>query len=252
MSTQKCTAPIVWQDERRKILVPGKEEETVRFATEHFIETAKEAITNKGVFTAALSGGSTPKKIFEQLSSDPYAKQVDWEKVHLFWSDERSVAPSHPDSNYLMAMEAGLKTLPIPSKNIHRMKAENDITSAAQEYEEEVRKYVPKAHFDLLMLGMGEDGHTASLFPGTKGLSETERLVIANEVPQKNTWRMTFTFPCINAAQNICIYVIGAGKAEMIETLFKMTDRESFPIESVGTNSTPALWIIDEGAAAKL
>ena len=225
-------------DEKRTIASPGNKEKTLAFAVDHWLALARSAIKDHGYFKVALSGGSTPKAIFSSFKPD----QLDWSKVHLFWSDERSVSPENPDSNYKMAMDAGLSKLPI--KTVHRMVAEKDIEENARRYEE----LIGDESFDLIMLGMGEDGHTASLFPGTEALDETERLVVANEVPQKNTFRMTMTFPCINRAKNVAIYVLGASKAEMVNKVF--THREMHP--PLPIQQVKGLWILDEPAAAQL
>lgn len=235
-------------DDRRDIAHPGDKEATLVFAIEHFLNCAKEAINSHGHFAVALSGGSTPKVIFETLSKAPYSTEIDWTKVLLFWSDERSVAPTDPDSNFRMAMNAGLKSLPISQQHIFRMEAEMEIEENAKTYEAKIQETLGNRPFDLVMLGMGEDGHTASLFPGTKGLSETKRWVIANEIPQKETWRMTLTFPCINRARNIVIYVLGKNKADMIGKVFLEKEEPPFPVSLVGTKESKALWVLDTDA----
>lgn len=230
-------------DERRKIIVPGDEETTVQYAVDHFVTLAQRAIVDHGAFFVALSGGSTPKRIYAELPK--YKDVVDWKRVFLFWSDERSVPPEDPESNYHMAMTSGLEKLGIPDNQIFRMHAEVDIEENAKAYEKQIRKTIGIRTFDLIMLGMGDDGHTASLFPGTKGLTVQDRLVIANEVPQKNTWRMTFTFPLINSAQAV-FYVLGKNKAKPLASVFQ---GDSLPAARVGTREHPALWIVDNAAA---
>lgn len=240
-------------DERRDIIIPGDAKETVTFAVEQLIAIANEAIAKRGMFTVALSGGSTPKAIFELLAKKPYCDQIAWDKVRIFWSDERSVPPDHPDSNYHMAMQAGLSTLPISRKHIFRMVAEEDIETGAAQYEELISEMVPSGKFDLIMLGMGEDGHTASLFPKTHGLHSNERYVVANFIPQKNTWRMTLTYNCINLARHIVIYVIGKSKAAMLKfVLTAPYNPDELPVQRVGTSVHKALWIIDKEAASHL
>ena len=181
-------------DERRDIVIPGDHKETIRFCIEHFLAIGNQAIADRGSYAVALSGGSTPKAIFEGLCNPQHHTKIDWSKVLLFWSDERAVEPSHPDSNYLMAMEAGFKKLPIPKEHIFRMEAEHDIEANAARYEKLIEAKVPSRSFDLVMLGMGDDGHTASLFPQTHALQAEGKLVVANYIPQKKTWRMTLTF----------------------------------------------------------
>lgn len=240
-------------DERRSLIVPGNAHETVTFAVQQLIEIAKKSIEKRKIFTIALSGGSTPKAIFELLSKEPYSKQIAWDKVRLFWSDERSVPPDHPDSNYYMAMHAGLSSLPIPKDNIFRMTAEYDIETNAEKYEKLISEQVPSGEFDLIMLGMGEDGHTASLFPKTHALHSVDRLVVANYVPQKNTWRMTLTYQCINSARNIAIYVLGENKAAMLKfVLTAPYNPDELPVQRVGTPTRKALWIADKSAAKNL
>lgn len=230
----------------KRVIIPGNHNETITFATQHFIDTAQSAIAEKGAFYVALSGGSTPKEIYQKLASPPFRNCIDWTRVHLFWSDERTVPPSDPSSNYHMAMTSGLDTLPISPLHIHRMRAEEEIDKNAALYE----KLLP-ACFDLIMLGMGDDGHTASLFPGTKALQETTRLITPNFVEKLNTWRMTFTYPLINQAKQAVIYVLGVHKQERLRSIFKKTPEDpEFPIEKIGTTQRPALWIVDQDASA--
>ncbi len=237
--------PRAW-DARREIVVPGDMATTLIFCVEHFVTLASQAIKERGAFRVALSGGSTPKAIFQTLSSPPYNTMVPWGQCHLFWSDERAVPLDHPDSNYHMAMQSGLATLPIPSTQIHPMYASNDIETAALRYEQ-----LLSAPFDLVMLGMGEDGHTASLFPGTTALTVTDRPVVANFIPQKNCWRLTLTYPCINSASHIAIYVLGSPKKKALaEVLFSPSD--TYPVNQIGTPTHKALWIADETAAEEL
>lgn len=241
-------------DDRRDIIVPGSHVDTITYCTKHFIDIANHAIQSFGACSVALSGGSTPKTIFQQLASPTYRKHIDWSKMLIFWSDERCVPPDHPDSNYRMAMDAGFATLPIPKQNIFRMPADSDdIEQAAISYEKLMAKYVPSGSLDLIMLGMGEDGHTASLFPRTHGLHAEGRIAIANFIPQKDTWRMSMTFDCINAAHHIAIYVLGKSKAQMVKhVLTSPYDPDNFPIQNIGTRSHKALWILDADAAIDL
>jgi 6-phosphogluconolactonase len=201
----------------------------------------------------ALSGGQTPNAIFKEISQPRYAQVLDWSKVLCFWSDERSVPPNNPENNYFNAMKSGLADLPLPPENIFRMPAEIDIEEHALAYEHLIRQKVPSLQFDLIMLGMGEDGHTASLFPRTHGLHTKDRLVIANYVPQKHTWRMSFTYECIHMAKLICIYVLGANKASTVaKVLLSPYDPDNLPIQRIGTPSHKALWILDSAASEQL
>lgn len=241
-------------DDRRDIAIPGNAEETLRYCAEQFITIGNTAIREHGSFNVALSGGSTPKALFQLLASPEFKSGIDWSHVVLFWSDERNVQPDDLQSNYKMAMDAGFASLPIPQENIHRMPAEGiEIEDSAKEYEKLILELVPNASFDLVMLGMGEDGHTASLFPKTHGLHAEDRLVIANFIPELNIWRMTLTYECINSAKNISIYVIGKNKSEMIKrVLSDPQDPDELPIQKIGTRLHKALWIADTDAASEL
>lgn len=240
-------------DERRDLIIPGNYTASIIFCVEHFVALAKKAIQDHGSFYVALSGGSTPKAIFEHLTVRSHLTQSDWEKIHLFWSDERATPPTHPESNYKMAMDAGLSKMPIPPEQIHRMVAEIEIEANALAYEELIKKTLKNRPFDLVMLGMGDDGHTASLFPYTQGLKVTGRLVIANFLPDKKIWRMTMTFECINSAKHIAVYVLGAQKKFMLLDVLKSPENfERLPAQQVGTKEHKALWIADEAAASEL
>jgi 6-phosphogluconolactonase len=230
------------------LIVPGDYEATLHYCVEHFITTCRNAIEDHGQFFVALSGGSTPKALYETLCQPDYSDEIEWDKIHLFWSDERSVPPTSPDSNYHMALKAGFeKKIALPD-HIHRMVAEADIEKNAHAYEKEILKTLQNQRFDLVMLGMGEDGHTASLFPGTEGLKVQGRLVTANYIPQKDTWRMTLTYDCINDAAHTVFYVLGKSKAEMLARV--LTTEPTLPCQFVGLPDHPALWIADEAAAS--
>lgn len=233
-------------DKRRDIIIPGDAEETIRFSVTQFLDKGREAIRERGLFCVALSGGSTPNAIYQELTKPSYQSALDWSKVLCFWSDERSVPPNDLASNYHTAMQAGLAKLPLKDDNIFRMHAETDIEENALAYETLIRQKVPSLHFDLMMLGMGEDGHTASLFPCTHGLHTRDRLVTANYVPQMHTWRMTMTFECIHMARTICIYALGSKKANMVSrVLLGPYDPDQFPVQRIGTPLHKALWILD-------
>lgn len=253
------TSAFAWQqmiesfDERRDIIIPGDTNETVRFCVQQFLQIASDAITARGKFVAALSGGTTPNAIFKELGAEENRSKLDWTKVFFFWGDERSVPPNNSESNYHAAMQTGLASLPIPAANIFRMHAEENIEENALAYEQQLLSVLPTGEFDLVMLGMGEDGHTASLFPRTHGLHTDQRLVVANYVPQKKTWRMTLTYKCINAARQIDIYVMGKGKAAMLaQVLSSPYEPDSLPIQRIGTPTHKALWIIDREASVLL
>ena len=253
--------PIHDVDTRRRYVVPGDRQTTIQYSTENFVRLAQEAISERGAFSVALSGGSTPKAIFDLLACAPYKSQVDWKKVWLFWSDERCVPYEHPDSNYRMAMTWGLGSLGIPKEQIFPMpvstlkdeKLAADLESKAVIYEKTLKTLLKEGLLDLVMLGMGDDGHVASLFPGTQALQEQSQWVKANDVPQKSVWRMTLTFPAINASRHIVVDVQGSGKAEMVKkVLFPSHSEEWYPAQDVGTPDSPALWILDRDAAGRI
>jgi 6-phosphogluconolactonase len=234
-------------DPKRHVIIPGDYQESLNYAIEDWLETARRAISEHGYFAVALSGGSTPKAIFEGLAKQPNA--VDWSKVLLFWSDERAVAKTDPDSNYKMAMDA-LGSLPIDPAHIFPMEGLGDLEENAKAYETLIEKNIPSKKFDLMMLGMGDDGHTASLFPKTHGLHAPGRTVIANFIPEKSVWRLSVTFDCINASHKSVVYVLGAGKAEMIQRVFSKPIQGDFlPVQNIGKDTNPALYILDKAAA---
>lgn len=240
-------------DERRDLLIPGDFSGTLLLCLRHFVSVYQQALKEHGSFFVALSGGSTPQELYRHLCSSPYKEQIDWSKVYLFWSDERSVPPDHPESNYKQAMDAGFALMPIPKSQVHRMEAETEIEAHALNYEKKIHEQLKGRPFDLVLLGLGEDGHTASLFPHTEALKTKERLVVANFIPQKNSWRMTFTFECINQAAHIAVYVLGANKKYILKEVLKTPYQfERYPIQKVGTKENKALFIVDEAAAALL
>lgn len=235
-------------DSRRNLFIGASTEEAIQFATEHWVHTAKRSILQRGRFAVALSGGSTPKAIYTELAK---VEDLDWKKVFLFWSDERSVPPDHPDSNYKMAMEFFQK-VPIPTSQIFRMVAESDIENNARRYEDKIHHVLKQDLFDLVMLGIGEDGHTASLFPNTQALNEKDRLVVANHVPHLNTNRMTFTFPCINKSHEIALYALGAQKQTIIPKVLNAAIISPYPSSHIGVEEHKALFILDAISAKNL
>ncbi|MDX1991381.1 MAG: 6-phosphogluconolactonase [bacterium] len=223
-------------------------------AAQFFAQKAQEAIAAQGRFTVALSGGSTPKAMFTLLAQAPFAEQVDWPKVHIFWGDERTVPPDHPDSNYKMAAEALLKSVPLNPANVHRMEGELDPVEAAVRYEDVVRRELGDSpRFDLILLGMGDDGHTASLFPGTAALDETTRLVVANWVEKLNTWRITLSRTVLNNAANIVFLVVGEAKAAvLLDVVNGPYQPEVYPSQFIEPTKGTLIWMVDEAAASLL
>ena len=239
-------------DDRRDIAIPGNLEKTIQFAVEHWIQTAQESIQQRSRFAVALSGGSTPAAIYRALAHPQNSKRVDWSKVYLFWSDERTVPPDHPNSNYHMAMQSGFSRLPLIPTQIFRMKGEEEILGAADEYEGIIRKILGPSLFDLVMLGVGEDGHTASLFPNTTALQAQERLVVANHIPEIGAWRITLTMACINQSWRTAIYAMGAAKQNIVVNALSAPRHSAWPVTQVGTVDRKALWIVDKTAAQLL
>jgi 6-phosphogluconolactonase len=229
-------------------------------AADLFASTAATAATARGVARIAISGGGTPKAMFALLAdrSAPYFARIPWDKLELFWVDERCVPPTDSDSNYRMTSEAMLSKVPLPAAQIHRMEGELDPETAASRYEAELRtafrlEGAETPVFDLVLLGMGDDGHTASLFPHTAALDEITKLVVANHVPQKDTWRITLTSPVINAARSVAFLIEGAAKADVLaEVLLGPRDPESWPSQLIRPESGALTFLLDTAAAAKL
>ena len=226
-------------------------EQLAEAAARAFVERAAEAIAERGRFAVAFAGGSTPKATYEILARD-HAEQVDWPNVHVFFGDERTVPPDHGDSNYRMARGALLDRVPVGS--VHRMRGELPPDEAAASYERELKEFFggELPVLDLVMLGIGEDGHTASLFPETSALEVTDRLVVANPVPRLETTRLTLTAPVLNAAREVLFLVAGGGKAgALAEILEGDADPRTYPAKLVRPPGGPA-WMVDQAAASKL
>lgn len=227
-------------------------------AADEVIRATNEAVAQRGRFTFALSGGSTPKSLFHLLATNAKST-LPWDRMFFFWGDERHVGPTDADSNYRMADEAMLSKVPVPAENIFRFMAENpDAAAVADAYERTLRKFfslkpgdVPR--FDLILLGMGPDGHTASLFPGTAALQETSRLVVANWVEKLKTHRLTLTLPVINAARSVTFLVSGVDKAQVLhEVLETDSSGEQYPSKLIRPTDGKLLWLIDRAAASGL
>ena len=227
-------------------------------AAEEVIRAAADAVQQRGRFTIALSGGSTPRGLFNLLATN--ARTVlPWDRMFFFWGDERHVPPTDPDSNYRMADETMLSKIPVAAGNVFRMAAENpDAAAAAEAYEQTLQKFfqlepgqVPV--FDLILLGMGPDGHTASLFPGTTGLQEKSRLVIANWVEKFKTSRLTFTLPVLNAARCVTFLVSGTDKAPALHAVLESdAPGEQYPSKLIRPTDGKLIWLVDRAAASEL
>jgi 6-phosphogluconolactonase len=220
-------------------------------AAEYLIGCSQAAIRLQGRFTIALSGGSTPKALYESLVQ---AQGLDWSRIHIFWGDERNVGPDDPESNCRMASQALLDHVPIPPEQIHRIEAERGPQAAADAYEATLRQVFGQAvRFDLILLGMGDDGHTASLFPNTAALDENERLVVANHVPQLNTWRITLTAPLINRAAHVAFLITGESKAEPLRAVLRGPHQpQTLPSQLIEPEKGELVYFVDQAAAALL
>ncbi len=220
-------------------------------AAKLFVERARE----RGRLMVALSGGKTPAAMFELLATK-YSADVDWTKVHFFWSDERPVAPEHADSNFGLARTKLLDPLGVPAENIHRFEGERPPAEAAARYAKELRRAfglrsTQFPRFDLLFLGLGEDGHTASLFPGSSALSVKTELAVANPIQKLMTTRLTLTYPVLNEAAFVAVLVSGKAKAAIVQEVLKNpANPERYPIQGVNLRAGRLLWILDQDAAA--
>jgi 6-phosphogluconolactonase len=241
--------------EIRKLSTP---QELFEAAAEEVVRAAHEAVTERGQFTIALSGGSTPKNLYNLLATNARAA-LPWDRTFFFWGDERHVPPNDPDSNYRMAEEAMLSKIPVSAGNVFRIPAENpDAAAAAEGYEQDIRKFfrleagqIPK--FDLILLGLGPDGHTASLFPGTAALQEKSHLVVANWVEKLKTNRITLTLPVLNAARCVMFLVSGTDKATVLRAVLEEdVPGELYPSKLVRPNDGKLIWLVDKAAASAL
>jgi 6-phosphogluconolactonase len=230
-------------------------------AAEEFVRAARTAIGAQGRFTVALSGGSTPKALYSLLATN-YAGFA-WNRIFLFFGDERHVPPTDPESNYRMVNESLLTKIAIPAENVFRVPADNpDAAAAAAEYETQLRRFFEIKsgelkpgefpRFDLILLGLGPDGHTASLFPDSAALNEESRLVVANWVAKFNAHRITFTFPVLNRAAEVMFLASGADKADMVRQVLEGKNTPPLPSQRVQPSDGKLLWMLDEAAAAKL
>lgn len=218
---------------------------------ELFCALARDAIALRKTFRAVLSGGSTPLRLYSLMASEPYRSRVHWRGVELFFGDERCVPPEHRDSNFKSINEALLSHVPVKA---HRMQGELPPREAALRYEEDIRRAFGSDEgipaFDLVLLGLGTDGHTASLFPGTEVLGETERLAAAVYVERLDSWRVTLTLPVINAARNVVFLVSGGAKAQIVKDVIEGPG--SYPASLVRPAAAKVLWLLDRAAASLL
>jgi 6-phosphogluconolactonase len=213
-------------------------------------ERAISSVESRGIFNLALAGGSTPRGVYEHLAK----LALDWSKVHLFWSDERCVPPNNEASNYKMAKQSLIDQIVIPDANIHRMRGELDPAEAAVAYRAELNAHFGESgvpRFDLVLLGLGEDGHTASLFPGTEAVKRGDELVVENYVPLNDAWRLTFTFTLINNAREVFFLVTGEAKAAVAKGIIEVSNSR-LPASAVRPISGELHWYLDQAAAGTL
>jgi 6-phosphogluconolactonase len=228
-----------------------------------FVAAAGVAIRAAGRFVVALAGGSTPKALYALLAGAPWAGRIEWPRVHFFWGDERCVPPDDRESNYRMTREALLAHVAIPEQNVHRIRGEDDPRLAAAAYERVLRetfatpvgppRHAPGTRFDLVLLGMGDNGHTASLFPGLTAVREVERWVVAERVEEVGMWRVTLTPVVLNAAAEVVFLVSGAEKAPMLRRVLEgPREPDALPAQVVAPPDGRLRWLVDAPAAARL
>jgi 6-phosphogluconolactonase len=241
--------------EVRRVTAP---QDLFQAAAEEVIRSATDAIGQRGRFSIALSGGSTPRNLYTLIAANASAS-LPWTKIFFFWGDERHVPPTDAESNFRMAEETLLSKVPVPASNIFRVPTENsDATAVAEAYEQTLRKFFAPApgkfpRFDLILLGMGPDGHTASLFPETAALQEKSRFVVANWVEKLQTSRITLTLPVLNAARRVAFLVSGADKAAVLrEVLEGNAPGEKYPSKLVRPTDGKLIWFVDRAAASEL
>jgi 6-phosphogluconolactonase len=237
----------------REIIICQDTAELSRQSADRFSQLVNQSGQDSGRFAVALSGGSTPKHLYSLLASPGYRERIRWNNLHLFWGDERCVPPDHPESNFRMAQEALLSKIKIPPENIHRMRGEQEPQAAAAEYEKELQKFFGSnsgalPRFDLILLGIGEDGHTASLFPDSDALNESKHLVVAPFIAKLNSYRLTLTLPVLNNAANVWFLVTGASKADAVKQALSASS--DLPAARVQPVNGRLIWFIAQDAAA--
>jgi 6-phosphogluconolactonase len=226
-----------------------------REAADRIVAAADEARRMGARFSLALSGGSTPKVLYELLAAEPYRSQIDWAAVQIFFGDERCVPPDHSESNYRMAQQSLLSRVPIPLDNIYRMHGEIEPRQAADEYDQILdEKFGDIGGIDLVLLGLGEDGHTASLFPGTPALREQQRKAVAQYVEKSTTgksWRITLTPQFLNRSRHVLFLVAGVAKATVMQQVLEgPRDPDRLPAQLIDPEKTQVTWLLDVAAAA--
>jgi 6-phosphogluconolactonase len=230
-----------------------------RRAAEIFVQTSNQALATRERFTVVLSGGRTPEDLYRLLAdAAQYRDQIPWRSSHFFWGDERCVPPSHPDSNFRMAFSSMLSKVDLPPENVHRIRSELPSSEAAQDYEDELRRFFSigagqSPNFDLVLLGLGADGHTASLFPGSEAVREKNRLVVAPWIAKLSSFRITLTPPAFNGAERVTFLVSGADKAAALQAVLEgEPDPERLPAQAIQPSQGSLVWLADRPAASRL
>lgn len=240
----------------REIIICRDLDALSRRAAEQFVALAQQAIAASGRFSVSLSGGSTPKALYSLIATDEFKQQLAWQQIHLFWGDERCVAADHAESNFRMVKESLLSKIHIPSENVHRMAGEMAPLAAAATYERELKQFFSTLpdnlpRFDLLLLGLGEDGHTASLFPGSSALHEAQQSVATTYVEKLDAYRLTLTFPAINNAAQITFLVAGQSKAAVVKAILTGENIDA-PAARIKPGNGKLSWLITQDAAGDL
>lgn len=218
-------------------------------AAHYFILACNRAIEKDGIFSVALSGGSTPRRLYETLAMPAFSRNINWEKVLLFWGDERFVPHTHTDSNYKMVKDALLSKIKIPRKNIFAIPVNGEPADCAAQYEAVVKKNLGnKESISLTLLGMGDDGHTASLFPGTDILNESKKLVSKVWVEEKQNWRISFTYPLINRSKEIMFLIAGESKRPVLKKILSARTANRYPVQGVKSKSENMILMLDKAA----
>lgn len=235
----------------KKIHAYPNKDKLVAAITERVISEIGQAIQERGLCNIALAGGNTPREIYSKLAESTYQDRVDWNRLHLFWGDERMVPPEHQDSNFRMVQETLLDHVRIPDGNVHRIRGEVAPEQAAQEYTELLHNHFKSDSpcFDIILLGIGEDGHTASLFPGTDAVEECGKHATAVFVPRLDTWRVTLTFPVLNAAREVFFLVSGRSKSDIVQRIISIKQSaKEFPASMVNPENGTLHWMLDSEA----
>lgn len=234
------------------VLIASSTQAWIDESIQSILQASSQAIFRRGRFSLVLSGGSTPRSIYQELAEPKNASQIDWPTTYILWGDERSVPPDHPDSNYLMAKQALLDHVPVPPENVFRIRGELSPQNAAEEYEEQIKTFFQnqEKYFDLVLLGLGGDGHTASLFPESEALSENQGWVAPTYAPSQQAWRITLTYPALLSSRQAIFLVSGAGKAKVVKQLIQDPQNSNqYPAAKIAANHENLTWVLDQEAA---